>query len=119
LREESSAWVAEGLVTAAQREALLARHPESGPARLPGILGAVGGALVLAGVCLLIGSNWERIGAFAKIAGVILLIATPRTALAAASSLPESRWFRRPTTSMRGRRDTCSVRGWALRPSHG
>lgn len=80
LRKESSGWVAEGLVTAAQREALLARHPEAGPARLLGILGAVGGALVLAGVCLLIGSNWERIGAFAKVAGVILLIATAHAA---------------------------------------
>lgn len=75
LRRESSGWVADGVISEAQREALLARHPEAGPGRLPGLLGAIGGALVLAGVCLLIGSNWERIGAFAKIAGVIALFA--------------------------------------------
>jgi hypothetical protein len=38
------------------------------------ILGAIGGALVLAGVCLVISANWEAINAFWKIAGVMLLM---------------------------------------------
>jgi len=75
LRDESARWVADGLVTNEQRAALLARHPETeGGGRLLGILAAVGGALVLAGVCLLIGSNWQAIGDWTKIAGLLALL---------------------------------------------
>jgi uncharacterized membrane protein len=75
LRDVSAGWVADGLVTNEQRAALLARHPETeGGGRLLGILAAVGGALVLAGVCLLIGSNWQAIGDWTKIAGLLALL---------------------------------------------
>jgi uncharacterized membrane protein len=75
LRDESAGWVSDGLVTAEQRAALLARHPETeGGGRLLGILAAVGGALVLAGVCLLIGSNWQVIGDWTKILGLLALL---------------------------------------------
>jgi uncharacterized membrane protein len=75
LRDESANWVADGLVTTDQRAALLARHPEvEGSGKLLTILATVGGALVLSGVCLLIGSNWQAIGDWTKIAGLLALI---------------------------------------------
>lgn len=76
LRVESVAWVAGGLVTETQRAALLARHPESeGGGRFVAILGAVGGGLLLAGVCLLISANWQEIGDWVKIGGLVALLA--------------------------------------------
>ncbi len=75
LRDESADWVAGGLVTAEQRAALLARHPEpEGGGKLLAVLATVGGALVLAGVCLLIGSNWQAIGDWTKILGLLALL---------------------------------------------
>lgn len=75
LRDESANWVADGLVTTDQRAALLARHPEvEGSGKLLTILATVGGALLLSGVCLLIGSNWQAIGDWTKIAGLLALI---------------------------------------------
>lgn len=76
LRTESAAWVADGLVTEAQRASLLARHPEpEGGGRFIAVLGAVGGGLLLAGVCLLISANWQEIGDWVKIGGVVALLA--------------------------------------------
>jgi uncharacterized membrane protein len=76
LRTESAGWVGEGIVTESQREMLLARHPESeGGGRFVAILGTVGGGLLLAGVCLLIGANWQDIGDWVKIGGIVALIA--------------------------------------------
>ena len=76
LRVESAGWVGEGIVTESQRETLLARHPESeGGGRFVAILGTVGGGLLLAGVCLLIGANWQEIGDWVKIGGLVALIA--------------------------------------------
>lgn len=75
LKDVSEGWVKDGVVTAGQREALLARHPErASGGRLAAILGAVGGGLVLAGVCLLIGANWEEIGDWTKIMGLVGLL---------------------------------------------
>ena len=77
LRQESAGWVQEGLVSGPQREALLARHPEtesSGGGRFVAILGSVGGALLLAGVCLLISANWQEIGDWVKIGGLVALL---------------------------------------------
>lgn len=76
LRIESGRWVADGLVTEGQRAALLARHPETaGGGRFVAILGVVGGGLLLAGVCLLIGANWQEIGDWVKIGGLVALLA--------------------------------------------
>ena len=76
LRTESAGWVDEGIVTESQREALLGRHPQKeGGGRFVAILGTVGGGLLLAGVCLLIGANWQEIGDWVKIGGIVALIA--------------------------------------------
>jgi uncharacterized membrane protein len=81
LRTESAGWVGEGIVTESQRETLLALHPESeGGGRFVAILGTVGGGLLLAGVCLLIGANWQEIGDWIKIGGLVALIAGAYTA---------------------------------------
>ncbi|MDF3058896.1 MAG: hypothetical protein K0R17_3111 [Rariglobus sp.] len=75
LRVESSDWVSEGLMTGEQRARLLARHPESpGGGRFVAILAAVGGGLLLAGICLLISSNWQAIGDWVKIGGLVALL---------------------------------------------
>jgi uncharacterized membrane protein len=75
LRGESLEWVKDGLVNPLQREALLARHPEAeGGGRFAAILGTVGGGLLLAGVCLLIGANWREIGDWVKIGGLLGLL---------------------------------------------
>ncbi len=75
LRAESADWVGEGLLSGEQRAALLARHPAgAGSGRFVAILAAVGGGLLLAGVCLLISSNWREIGDWVKIGGLVVLL---------------------------------------------
>ncbi len=75
LRHESDGWVADGLVTVGQQTALLARHPAGeGGGKFLAVLATVGGALVLAGVGLLIGSNWQDIGDWTKILGLLALL---------------------------------------------
>lgn len=75
LRQESADWVGEGLVTAAQRTALLERHPlAAGGGRFVAILGVVGGGLLLAGVCLLISANWQELGDWVKIVALASLL---------------------------------------------
>lgn len=75
LRLESNAWVDDGLITAGTRSALLARHPVGeGGGRFLAVLAGVGGALVLAGVCLLVGSHWEQIGDWVKLGGLVTLL---------------------------------------------
>ena len=81
LRLESAAWVDAGLVSTGQRTALLARYPEGeGGGRFLAVLAGVGGALVLAGVCLLIGSHWEQIGDWVKLGGLVALLTGAYTA---------------------------------------
>lgn len=74
LRIESEAWVGDGLMTSAQRAALLERHPEQAGGRFIAILGMVGGGLLLAGVCLLISANWQEIGDWVKVGGLASLL---------------------------------------------
>lgn len=77
LRTESIPWVEEGIVSSEQRETLLARYSEQTAAsggRFVAILGAVGGALLLAGVCLLISANWQDIGDWVKMCGLVALL---------------------------------------------
>ena len=77
LAEWSGGWVADGLVTAAQRDALLARHPvpRGGSHRFLAILAMLGGAMLVIGVSLIIKSNWEQIGDWVKILGLVVLLA--------------------------------------------
>lgn len=76
LRKESTGWVEEGLLSAEQRAALLSRHPipETAGGRFLAILALIGGTLTLAGVCLLIGANWQEIGDWTKIGGLVVLL---------------------------------------------
>lgn len=76
LEAESGAWVTEGLIAPAQREALLARHPagEGGGHRFMAVLATIGGVLFAVGVSLVIKSNWEYIGDWTKIGGLVLLL---------------------------------------------
>ena len=76
LAEWSAGWVADGLVTAAQREALLARHPvpAGGSHRFLAILAMLGGTMLVVGVSLIIKSNWEQIGDWVKITGLVALL---------------------------------------------
>jgi len=79
LVSETNGWVAAGLISADQREAILARYPGStGGAsanRFLGILAAVGGALFTVGVSLVIKSNWALIADWVKIGGLVALLA--------------------------------------------
>ncbi len=76
LEIESAGWVSDGVVTAEQRQRLLARHPAKagGANRFLAILAAVGGVLLAVGISLVIKSNWERIGDWVKIAGLLALL---------------------------------------------
>jgi uncharacterized membrane protein len=76
LASESAGWVESGLVTREQRAGLLARHPlgESGASRFLAILASIGGALVIAGVALLIAAHWREISDWTKIGGLVALL---------------------------------------------
>jgi len=76
LEAETLAWVCDGLITADQRERLLARHAAraGGVNQFLAILAMIGGALLVVGVSLVIKSNWERIGDWVKIGGLVALL---------------------------------------------
>lgn len=76
LPDWSAEWVRDGVVTAAQRDAILARHPvpEGGHHRFLAILATIGGSLLLVGVSLIIKANWEEIGDWFKIGGLVTLL---------------------------------------------
>ena len=76
LAEWAEGWVADGLVTAAQRDAIVARHPAPGGGanRFLAILAGIGGSLLVVGVSLIIKSNWEQLGDWIKIAGLLALL---------------------------------------------
>lgn len=73
---ESTGWVDDGIVTAGQRQQLLARHPAKAGAgnRFLAILASVGGVLLAVGISLVIKANWERIGDWVKIVGLLALL---------------------------------------------
>jgi uncharacterized membrane protein len=77
LMEASGAWVGDGLITEGQRDVILARHPvvESGHSRFIAILATVGGLLLAIGVSLVVKANWEAIGDWVKIGGLVTLMA--------------------------------------------
>jgi len=76
LRQETPGWVRDGVVTAQQAEAILARYPESGRwfQRPIAIFSIVGGALVALAIALVIAHNWAEIPRWAKLAGVLTLL---------------------------------------------
>ena len=76
LEAESAGWVEAGVVTAEQRRQLLARHPAKtgGANRFLAILAMVGGVLLVVGVSLVIKANWEQIGDWVKIGGLLALL---------------------------------------------
>jgi uncharacterized membrane protein len=76
LRQETPSWVRDGVVTAPQAEAILARYPESGRwfQRPIAIFSILGGALVVLAVALVIAHNWQEIPRWAKLAGVLTLL---------------------------------------------
>lgn len=77
LEIESSGWVTDGLIDEAQRGRLLARHPvrTGGARRFLAALALIGGVLVVVGISLVIKSNWEDIGDWVKIVGLLTLLA--------------------------------------------
>ena len=76
LEAASATWVEEGLITDAQRAAILQRHPHpgAGGSRFIGIVATVGGALFAVGVSLVIKANWQMIGDWTKIGGLVGLL---------------------------------------------
>ncbi|MBI2158075.1 MAG: DUF2157 domain-containing protein, partial [Candidatus Rokubacteria bacterium] len=76
LRVEAERWVRDGLLTSAQAERIVARHPAS-PAwftRPIAIFSILGGALIAAAIALFVAHNWHEIPRGAKLGGVIVLL---------------------------------------------
>ena len=76
LRVASIDWVGAGVITGEQRDAILARHPVEARSggRFIAIVATVGGLLFAVGVSLVIKSNWESLGDWTKIGGVVMLL---------------------------------------------
>jgi uncharacterized membrane protein len=76
LRQETPGWIRDGVVTAQQADAILARYPESGHwfQRPIAIFSILGGALVILAVALVIAHNWQEIPRWAKLAGLLALL---------------------------------------------
>jgi uncharacterized membrane protein len=76
LEVESAEWVRAGLLNDEQRTAILLRHPHPAGAnsRFIGIVATVGGVLFAVGISLIIKSNWEMIGDWTKIVGLVALL---------------------------------------------
>ena len=76
LVSEVQAWVRDGLITAQQASRILARYPASAAwfTRPIALFSLVGGALVAAGIALVVAHNWAEIHRWAKLGGVIVLM---------------------------------------------
>jgi uncharacterized membrane protein len=79
LESASADWVNDGVISDAQRLAILARHPLSegsaGGSRFVAILATIGGLLLAVGISLLVKANWETLGDWVKIGGLVALMA--------------------------------------------
>jgi uncharacterized membrane protein len=77
LPEEIKKWVTEKIIEPTQGERILAMYPpEAGvPSRLIAIISMIGGTLLMAGIVLFIGANWQHIGNWTKIIGLLALLA--------------------------------------------
>jgi hypothetical protein len=73
----SAEWVEAGLISAAQREAILARHApaERDGSRFVAVLATAGGLLLAIGISLVIKANWQALGDWVKILGLVALLA--------------------------------------------
>lgn len=76
LVQASAGWVRDGVIDEAQRSAILERHPvlAAGQSRFIAIVSTVGGLLFAVGVSLVIKANWNALGDWTKIGGVIALL---------------------------------------------
>ena len=77
LRAETERWVRDGLVSAPQAEAILARYRETSLpwfGRPIAIFSLLGGALLVAAVSLVVAHNWHEIPRWAKLGGVVALM---------------------------------------------
>ena len=75
LTQELAAWAREGIITEEQRARLAARSVgNEAPSRFVAIMSLIGGALVTAGLALVIAHNWDRLTDWTKIAGLIALM---------------------------------------------
>jgi uncharacterized membrane protein len=76
LTEVSRGWVEAGVISEPQRAGILALHPaaEQRQSRFVAILATVGGLLLAVGVSLIVKSNWEALGDWVKIGGLVTLM---------------------------------------------
>ena len=75
LSSATAEWVQAGLITAPQREAILHRHPRTPRGgRFVAVLATVGTLLFAIGVSLVIKANWEALGDWTKIEGLVVLL---------------------------------------------
>jgi uncharacterized membrane protein len=78
LRQETQLWIRDGLVSAQQAEAIVARYrySERGPwySRPIAIFSLLGGALLVGGVALIVAHNWAEIPRWAKLGGVVAML---------------------------------------------
>jgi uncharacterized membrane protein len=76
LRDEAPRWVRDGVISAQQAEAILARYPASAAwfSRPIGIFSLLGGALLVAAAALLVAHNWHEIPRWIKLGGLVALM---------------------------------------------
>jgi len=76
LRSETERWVRDGLVSAPQAEAILARYRDSVPwfSQPIAIFSLLGGALLVGAAALFIAHNWDDIPRWARLGGVVALL---------------------------------------------
>jgi len=75
LESQIRLWVGDGLISEEQGRAILAKYPDRPRNGWLMAYVLIGGVLCVAGVSLLIASNWQSIPALAKLAGVLALLA--------------------------------------------
>jgi len=76
LRDEAPRWVRDGVISAQQATAILARYPASAAwfSRPIGIFSLLGGALLVAATALLVAHNWHEIPRWIKLGGLVALM---------------------------------------------
>ncbi len=75
LSAEAQSWVGEGLISDRQAEQILARYPArpSWGSRPVVLFSVIGGALIAAGLALVVAHNWDALHRWAKLGGVVAL----------------------------------------------